>query len=229
MTLSQMTIPNTNYNVNTNNNSYSVSFTTGLNTSYTLSVPVGNYTATSLAYSLNSSLNAQNPPLSVSYSDLTGGFTFNSVSLNFALLQTSTALNVFGFNASSTTPYLSNSSYLTSQRVVDLSGNRCFYFTTNLPTENINFMQPNTGRAGNQVASIQMESDSVGIEYYHNITGFKSKINTNRIELIHVQLYDDDSRIYIPQHPYTFVLEFNFYDRNDSADTILQSLSLNRK
>lgn len=227
MTLSMLTIPNTNYNVNTTNNTYSISFTNASSVSYTNTIPVGNYTATSLATALNTSLNASNPPLNVSYSDLTGTLTINSVSLNFALLQTSTALKVLGFNAC-TTAYTTSASYLTSQRVIDLSGNRSFYFTTQIPTENVNFMTSGNGRVSNYLAAIQMQSDTVGIDYYTNVTNFKSKINTNRIDMIHVQLLDDNSNIFIPPHEYTFVLEFEFYDRNDSTDTLLQQLGLKR-
>lgn len=227
MTLSCLTIPNTTYNVNATNNTYSISFTNASSVSYTNTIPIGNYTATSLASALNTSLNACNPPLNCSYMDLTGTLSINSVSLNFALLPTSTSLRVMGFNTS-TVAYTTSASVLNSQRVIDLSGNRCFYFTTQIPTENVNFMSSGNGRVSNYLAAIQMQSDTVGVDYYNNTTNFKSKINTNRIDMIHVQLLDDNNNIYIPPHEYTFVLEFEFYDRNDTTDTLLQQLGIKR-
>ena len=90
-----------------------------------------------------------------------------------------------------------------STRQIDLSGYRGFYFTTQLPSENVNFMQKNQGRVCNILAKIQMVSDQSGRDYYNNVTNFKSKISTNRIELLHIQLYDDNWNSYVPAHDWT--------------------------
>ena len=53
---------------------------------------------------------------------------------------------------------------VTSTRQIDLSGYRGFYFTTQLPSENVNFMQKNQGRVCNFLAKKQMVSDQSGID-----------------------------------------------------------------
>ena len=204
LTLAEMTIPNSLYNINNSNNDINILMN---NVSYNYTITPSNYTATTLVTQLNSIMTG----FTISYNSNNSKLTISNSNYNFTIFSNSSAFGVLGFD------YLNGDitsvlNTVTSTRQIDLSGYRGFYFTTQLPSENVNFMQKNQGKICNILAKIQMVSNQSGIDYYNNVTNFKSKISTNRIELLHIQLYDDNWNYYIPQHDWAAMLELEFYD-----------------
>ena len=138
-TLSELTIPNSLYNVNAYNNGIRLVKNSIV---YTYTTPVSNYTPSTLITVLTSLMSGDG--FTITYSSLTSFFTMTHLSLDFVLNSNSTAYSVLGFD------YLlgdksSTSKSLSSDRQIDLSGYCSFYFTTQLPSENTNFMQVGTG------------------------------------------------------------------------------------
>lgn len=216
LTLSELTIPNSLYNVNSGNNT--ISFLIGITlTSYT--IPVGNYTVSTLLPVLNSLMSGV---YTVTYDSITCTFTISRNDLGtFILVETCSAFGLLGFDYRNGGAFSYPGYTITSARQVDLSGYRSFYFTTQLPSENTNFMQIGVGRNSNILAKIQMNSDQSGIDYYNNTTNFKSKINTNRIDMLNITLYDDNWNVYIPTHDWTCTLELEFYENKNATESIL--------
>ena len=64
---------------------------------------------------------------------------------------------------------------LPSTKIVDLSGNNSFYVTTNLGLANYSFLNPNSKGGSNVLGKIQLTTSQTGIEFYNNLTSFKTR------------------------------------------------------
>ena len=101
VSLNELTIPNTDYNINANNNKLVLQDYAGV--SQTFTIPVGNYTVSTLMTALNSEFalgggNFQN--IVVTYSDSTNMYTFTTAAVStysLSILATSTMNSVLGF------------------------------------------------------------------------------------------------------------------------------------
>ena len=122
------------------------------------------------------------PPYNITWAYVAGTqlFTFtDTTSANpFTILSTSTYLINLGFSwtqnwTSSLIPIIFT---LISPQIIDLSGNNCFYFTTNLATGNYNFLTLAGGSGSNIIEKIQLTSDGTGIEFFKNINQFKTRL-----------------------------------------------------
>ena len=143
LTLAEMTIPNSIYNVNNSNNTISILMN---NVSYNYTITPSNYTPSILITQLNSIMSVNG--FTCSYNSNTSKITIINSTYNFTIFSNSSAFGVLGFN------YLNGDitsvlNTVTSTQQIDLSGYHGFYFTTQLPSENVNFMQKNQGRDTN--------------------------------------------------------------------------------
>ena len=100
VSLNELTIPNTNYNINTSNNTLILTDKTGVNVPFTITP--GNYTVSTFMTALNAQLQAcatvSFKSIVVTYSDTTNLFTFTHSSSYFIrIVSTSTMNSVIGF------------------------------------------------------------------------------------------------------------------------------------
>ena len=103
--------------------------------------------------------------------------------------------------------------------MVDLSGMNCFYFSTNLSTDNRSFLtSANSGC--NVLAKIHYECDTGGIQFHRNIADYKTRISDKCIPYVRVMLHDEDFMPYTPASKWSATLEFNFYEEYESSDKI---------
>ena len=104
---------------------------------------------------------------------------------------------------------------LTSQKIVDLSGNNSFYVTTNLGLGNYSFLSTTNTGGANVLAKVQLTTDSTGIQFYENLTSFKTRFYDTNISSLHIVLYDENFQPWIPQSDWSCVLEMTFYEKFD--------------
>jgi len=154
-----------------------------------------------------------------SFDTTTFYFTFScSVSGNvFTFLSTSTALGLCGLTLAQNTSSVAYPSRctLTSTKIVDLSGNNSFYVSSNLGLANYSFLNPNNKGGANVLGKVQLTSSQTGIEFYNNLTAFKTRFYDTNITSIHIVLYDEDFNQWIPQSDWSMVLEFTFFEKYD--------------
>lgn len=228
--LAEMTIPNTGYNVDTGNNT--LTFEDVDTSPYTITVPPGNYNANTLLTVLNeqfSSYSGANS-ISVTYYPLTNIFMFTSsnpntggthLSFTFNADGKSTMMKVLGFE--SNTSYQSGNSgnpALVSVRQIDLSGNNSFYFTTNMQTENIAWLNQdlsNNGRGSNVIGKVQFTCANGGVQFFTQVKDFKTRVTDKTISMLNVQLLDENYKAWVPEQQYNFTLEFTFMEMFDPA------------
>ena len=103
--------------------------------------------------------------------------------------------------------------FLTSTKIVDLSGNNSFYLTTNLGLANYNFLNSTSIGGANALAKIQLTTDSTGIEFYNNLTSFKTRFYDTDITSLHIVLYDEEFKPWIPLSDWSCVIEMTFYEK----------------
>ena len=135
----------------------------------------------------------------------------------FTFLATSNCLGVLGFNPGQVVNSIAyaGSCKLTSTKIVELSGNNSFYVTTNLGLANQSFLNPNNKGGANVLAKIQLTTDSTGIEFYTNHTSFKTRFYDSNITSLHIVLYDEDFKQWVPLSDWSCVLEFTFFKKYD--------------
>ena len=150
-------------------------------------------------------LAGNNCNLTVAFSTVTNLFTFtdNTTSNTFTLLSTnSTCLAAMGISQVdhvSTPNYVNSTCTLVSPCIIDLSGNNSFYFTTNLATENYNFVRFADRSGSNIFEKIQFASDSTGTEFFKNINQFKTRFSDKNITNINIVLLDENYNQWIPK------------------------------
>lgn len=175
-------IPFTFYNVNSTNNV--LNYTVGT-TGYSLVLPQGNYTSTTMKNYLN--LNLQN--FTTTYDSTTNKFKFlNTQNNDFTFNATSTCLGLLGFAGQST----SSSYSLISTRTINLNPIRCICVCTNLKTSNINI---NSKNKSNIICSIPITTQPNSIITYMNLNNFKINTYANIISSIQIKLMDQDGNL----------------------------------
>ena len=167
--------------VDTNNNQIGT-----LNT--TLNIASGNYNALQLASYLTSNL----PRTTVTYSTITGKYTFINSSNNFIIKnQYSTCLSLIGC----ATNDLYNTSVLkslVSYTPANLSPRQCICISSNLPTGNIN-NQLGSNRA--IICSIPVISQPFSLITYNNTNGAKFNLYSNFVNFISIRLSDQNGAV----------------------------------
>ena len=198
------------------NTVFEVMYGSGYTHSYTF--PIGIYNISNIASALNIILSEYG--ISVVYNSNTGKITFSSATLvKFTLKSVQyNILNDLGFTDDTVDQPSSigaTSCSLISSRIVDLSGNNSFYVTTNLGLGNYSFLNSNNTGGANVLAKIQLTTDSTGIEFYNNLTSFKTRFYDTNITQLHIVLYDEDFNKWVPLSDWSCVLEFTFYEKYD--------------
>jgi len=182
----------------------------------------GPFTLASFATALDAQLGLWGIPFRVTYDSVTTKlFIFDNTTTTGSLVLGGSSLASFGFNTAlafyNMSSPTSTACTLTSQKIVDLSGNNSFYFTTNLGLGNHSFLATNNMQGQNVLAKIQLTTESTGIEFYSNLTSFKSRFYDNNISSLHIVLYDEDFLPWTPSSDWSCVLEMTFYEKYDVA------------
>ena len=141
-------------------------------------------------------LNLVGIPFTVTYDAVNHVHTFDNSTDNGNLVIGGSSLSTLGFNTAlafyNMSSPKSTACTLTSQKIVDLSDNKSFYFSTNLSLGNHSFLATNNMQGQNILAKIQLTTESTGIEFYSNLTSFKSRFYDTNISSLHIVLYDED-------------------------------------
>jgi len=122
LTLAELTIPNSLYNVNSNNNVLNILMN---GTVYNYIINPSNYTAITLVSYLNSIMTADS--FTISYNSNTSKITITNSVYNFTIYSNSSSFGVIGMDYLNGDT-ISTSYTVTSDRQIDLSGYRGFYF-----------------------------------------------------------------------------------------------------
>ena len=149
----------------------------------TLYIQSGNYNALQLASYLTANL----PRTTVSYSTITGKYTFINSTYNFIIKsQFSNCLSLIGCSTND----LYNTSalkQLVSNTPANLSPRQCICITTNLPTGNINNQ---LGSNRSIICSIPITSQPFSLITYNNFNGAKFNLYNNFLNSISIKLTD---------------------------------------
>ena len=141
-------------------------------------------------------MNQTGVPITISYDSSSKLIAFVNYTTNIPLiiLRTSTFATT-GFSTAgvdySTTATITEC-FLTSTKIVYLSGNNSFYLATNLGLANYSFLNSSSIEVANVLAKIQLTTDSTGIEFYSNMTSFKTRFYDTNITSLHIVLYNED-------------------------------------
>ena len=177
-------IPYSFYNIDSTNNClFYQEIISGANLNTTLYIQSGNYNALQLASYLTANL----PRTTVSYSTITGKYTFINSAYNFIIKsQFSTCLSLLGCSTND----LYNTSalqQLVSNTPANLSPRQCICITTNLPTGNINNQ---LGSNRSIICSIPITSQPFSLIVYNNFNGAKFNLYNNYLNSISIKLTD---------------------------------------
>lgn len=185
MSVQQVTIPYTFYNINSRNNVFS--YLVNSTNYFTFLINEGNYNINQLISFLKSNM----PNFNIVYSEITGKITFSTNNLSqFEFLQESTCLELLGFNKN--VLYSSTSSTIISTNVVNLHPIKCINIQSNLNTYNINKAMINNT---NILCCVPILSSPFSLITYSNDNNFKTNMFVNELSKIHIKLVDQDGNI----------------------------------
>ena len=177
-------------------------------------------TGANVVADINAKFIASGVPITATYVNQRITFTNTTINYPFEFLYPeSTCLDALGFQLANRTSTLItapvNSCSFTSSKIVDLSGNNSFYLTTNLGLGNYSFLSSGNTGGANVLAKIQLTTDNTGIEFYNNLTSFKSRFYDTNITQLHIVLYDENFVPWIPLSDWSCVIEMTFYEKYD--------------
>ena len=218
-TILKSTIPITQkVNMTAANNSFSINYNGNGVISFVF-VLGNNFPVSGFAPAIQGKLAQLGIPVTCTFDSINNVFIFENTTNNNNFVLGGTSLATFGFDTTNPTNFISaplgTSCTLTSQKIVDLSGNNSFYVTTNLGLGNYSFLSTTNTGGANVLAKVQLTTDSTGIEFYNNLTAFKTRFYDTNISSLHIVLYDENFQPWIPQSDWSCVLEMTFYEKFD--------------
>ena len=80
---------------------------------------------------------------------------------------------------------------------------------------NQSFLSQNNKGGSNVLGKVQLTTSQTGIEFYNNVTAFKTRFYNTDLSQIHIVLYDEDFNKWVPLSDWSCVLEFTFYEKYD--------------
>ena len=179
--LKKMYFPVSFYIIDSTNNELYIN-----NTLYT--IPVGNYTSTTLTTALTGILPST---YSITFSSTTNKLTFTNSSANFTINSTSTCLTVLGFVSG--VEYTSSAQTLTSVYPVDLSGNNIIYVSiSNLRTNNTD--AGTSDSASSIISSVLVNVPYGYLQYYDSSDTTGLVLLEDHISFLHISVYGEDAQ-----------------------------------
>lgn len=181
--LTNLTIPNTVYNFNSSNNS--ITFTQG--TTETVSVSVGNYSASTLVTSLNSAITAAGLDITVSFDEDNALFTFTGGSA--FTIDSATMFRQLGLKDQ--LPTASGTTY-TATQVCDFAGATNLYVRIrNLSMNNLD----SRGKTSNIIASIVNNVNYGDYIFYTPPEVLYFMISEQQVSHIDIEITDQEGKI----------------------------------
>lgn len=153
-----------------------------------ITIPQGNYNTTTLRTYLLSVMTG----FTIGYSSLNNQYTFTHSTSDFSFKNTSTCMEILGFNENVT--YSSVSKIMTSINSINLFTIRNIYIqSNNLMLNNINNATPNNCTI---LASIPLTSGQFSVVNYSNINNIRSRVdNIRNFTQLNINLTDQDGDI----------------------------------
>jgi len=182
--LNNITIPNTIYNFNSSNNS--ITFTQG--TTETISVSVGNYSASTLTTALNTAITAAGLSITVTFDEDNAIFKFTTSGSAFTI-DSATMSRQLGLKEQ--LPTSSSTSY-TATRVCDFAG------ATNLYVRIRNLSMNNLDSRGNTssiIASIVVNTNYGEYIFFSSADILYFMISENKISHLDVEITDQEGNV----------------------------------
>ena len=181
MSVQNVTIPYSFYNINDNNNfiSYTVAGQTTL-----LSIINGNYNITQLVDFLNFNMVGFN----ITYSLITNKLTFSNTS-DFLINSASTCLSTLGFG---NTTYPSVEKILISVNCVNIMNVKRININSNFITYNINKATINNYSI---LCSVPVNKPAFSLIEYNNTNHFRTNLFINQISTIKIKLTDESGNL----------------------------------
>jgi hypothetical protein len=175
------------YNVNTTNNEFYFSLNGGgenLNTIYNITIPIGNYTITSLLSFLNTELVDH---IILTYEPSLFKITFTSSLYTFIFRSgENDSLKLFGFSGDT-----AETNNITSENLINLTGTRALYIV--LSNIRIQSNSSATSTISNILESINIDVLAGSSKSYYNASSVKYRIDEEFINYLNVELYDSES------------------------------------
>ena len=213
-------IPVSFYNVNATNNTFRYIFNS---ISYLITIPVGNYNATTLITYINTQLVS---PLVMSILKLTGKITItgNGVNTIQYLGSTSTTNTLFGF-----TNVTSSGIILAAPFPMNLLGTKRISICSDLmPIYSYNSV---SNTLSNTLATLEVDQPPFGLLLYKNTTQIRSKLRVDTLDVFDIRLKDElDQFIDFNNCDWSItlvldILRKTIIDTADSFDAILANNS----
>ena len=198
-------IPYSFYNVNIRNNTLNF-YINNQQPMRSITIPIGNYTVTTLVSTLNSSLASYN--FTVTYLPITNKLSFTNPN-NFTFDGSSTILSILGFYTTGSLVPVNSSPYnLTSNAVVNLQTQQCINICTNFGTSNINSID---GQQSSILASIPINAPPYStINYSNDSLSNKVNLYSNIFSSINIKLLDQDNNLLdLNYQNYSLTLQFD--------------------
>lgn len=181
--LTNLTIPNTIYNFNSSNNS--ITFTQG--TTVTVTVSVGNYSASSLTTALNTAIAAAGKSITVSFDEENAVFTFTGGSA--FTIDSATMFRQLGLKDQ--LPTASGTTY-TATQVCDFAGATNLYIRIrNLSINNLD----SRGKTSNIIASIVNNVNYGDYIFYTPPEVLYFQINEQQLSHIDIEITDQEGNL----------------------------------
>ena len=180
--LTNLTVPNTIYNFTTSNNS--ITFTQG--TTETVSVSVGNYSASTLTDSLNTAITAAGLSITVTFSEENAVFTFTGAAFT---IDSATMFRQLGLKDQ--LPTASGTTY-TATQVCDFAGATNLYVRIrNVSMNNLD----SRGKTSNIIASIVNNVNYGDYIFYTPPEVLYFMINEQQLSHIDIEITDQEGNI----------------------------------
>jgi hypothetical protein len=212
-------IPVSFYNVTATNNTFNYLY---VSTNYSITIPVGNYNATTLITYINTQLIA---PLVMSISKLTGKITLTgaAVTIQYNGL-TSTTNTIFGF----TRTLLTGTGTLTAPFPMNLLGTKRISICSDLIPIYSYTSVSNT--LSNTLATLEVDQPAFGLLLYKNTTQIRSRLRVDTLDVFDIQLKDElDQLLDFNNCDWSITLVFDILRKTivDTADSFNNILANN--
>jgi hypothetical protein len=211
------------YNVNTTNNQFYFSLNGGgenINTIYNITIPIGNYTITSLLSFLNTELVNH---IVLTYEPSLFKITLTSSLYTFILRSgENDCLKLFGFSGSTL-----ETNNITSENLINLTGTRSLYIV--LSNIRIQSNSSSNSSLSNILESINVDVLAGSTKSYYNASSVKYRIDEEYVNYLNVELYDSDSSSLLDFNntDWFMTISFIFSYKNDYKPPPMIELGIN--
>jgi len=192
ITLQSAQIPYSFYVINYTNNQFK--YQLGSGTTFTSTIPVGNYTGNSLIIALKAALLANGITLTITLSSINGNLTFTHASSNFTFYNlTYSILQTLGFAAS--TNYTSASFTLTTPFALNLLGIKVLQIRSSI-LNTINYSSVNGGIT-TLLGTIPVSSVPFGMLEYSDKGQNRITFSNSTLDDLDIEIIDGETGNYI--------------------------------